>query len=143
LALQALCCLDVQGEKARDLVDSFLDDAEETPETVSLARELLTATWTDRPACDAVLARHARNWELSRLALVDRNILRLAASELRAGKTPAPIVITEAIKLAQEFSTSESPRFVNGVVDAVAKELGKDSANRTKPREEETKKEQD
>ena len=123
LALQGLSCLDVQGDKVRDLVDSFLSDSEETPETLSTARALLEAAWKDRPVCDEFLARHARNWELSRLALVDRNILRLAVSELRAGTTPLRVVITEALKLAEEFCTADSPRFVNGVLDAVAKQI--------------------
>ena len=129
LALQGLCCLDVRGERARDLVAAFLADSEEPPATLAAASDLLAAAWADRPACDELLARHARNWELSRLALVDRNILRLAACELRAAKTPPKIVISEALKLAQEFSTSESPRFVNGVLDAVAKQIGRDAGD--------------
>ena len=129
LALQGLCCLDVQGERARDLVGAFLDDSQESPQTPAAARELLAAAWADRPAIDELLARHARNWELSRLALVDRNIHRLAACELRAARTPHRIVISEALKLAQEFSTSESPRFVNGVLDAVARQISRDAGD--------------
>jgi N utilization substance protein B len=132
LALQALCCLDVQGTKVKDLVDAFLGDSQEAPPTLASARSLLEAAWADRPVCDELLARHARNWELSRLALVDRNILRLAASELRAGRTPLGVVITEALKLAEEFSTSESPRFVNGVLDAIARQLSRDAGDSDK-----------
>ena len=77
----------------------------------------------DREYCDAILGRYAINWELPRLALVDRNILRLAVAEMRRRRTPYKGAITEAIKLAQEFSTAESPRFVNGVLDAVAREI--------------------
>jgi N utilization substance protein B len=143
LALQGLSCLDVQGEKVRDLVDSFLADSQEPPDTLAAARALLEAAWKDRPASDELLARHARNWELSRLALVDRNILRLAASELRAGKTPLRVVITEALKLAEEFSTSESPRFVNGVLDAVAKQLSRDAGDTRDRKEPEKKEEED
>ena len=55
--------------------------------------------------------------------MVDRNILRMAVSELRDGSTPFKVVIAEALKLAHEFSTSESPRFINGVLDAVAGEV--------------------
>jgi len=84
---------------------------------------MLDQALKDKEQCDAILLRHARNWELSRLALVDRNILRLAVAEMRLGRTPHKVAITEAIKLAQEFSTAESPRFVNGVLDAVAREV--------------------
>ena len=83
---------------------------------------LVKAAYEDRAECDRLLARHARHWELGRLALVDRNILRLAVTEMLA-KAPPKVVITEAMQLAREFSTAESPRFVNGVLDAIAKEL--------------------
>ncbi len=87
------------------------------------ALKLLRASFDDRAACDELLARHARRWELPRLAMVDRNVLRLAVYELRLTHTPPKIIISEALRLAREFSTAESPRFVNGVLDAVAKEL--------------------
>ena len=63
--------------------------------------------------------------------MVDRNILRLAICELRACQVPRRVIITEAIKLAQEFSTAESPRFINGVLDAVAKEIAGEIAPST------------
>jgi transcription antitermination protein NusB len=131
LALQGLCCLDVQGERGRELVRAFLDDSLEPADTLAAAHALLEAAWTARADCDALLARHAHNWELSRLALVDRNILRLGVCELRGGAVDAKIVITEALKLAQEFSTAESPRFVNGVLDAVAKEIRRETSRDT------------
>jgi N utilization substance protein B len=123
LVLQGLCCLDAQGSKALELVVAFIDDSRDSPETISAARRLLQQAFADCPACDELLARHARHWELSRLAMVDRNILRLATSELRAGQVPYKAVISEAIALAKEFSSAESPRFVNGVLDAVAREV--------------------
>jgi len=129
LALQALCCLDVQGEKVRDLVAGFVDDSSESPETIAQAHRLIERAWQDRLVCDDLLARHARHWELPRLALVDRNILRLATSELRGRTAPPKAVITEALALAREFSSAESPRFVNGVLDAIAKELGRDAGD--------------
>jgi len=107
-----------------DLLEEFLRDSREQPRAIAAADELLRGTWADLAACDELLARHARHWELPRLALVDRNILRLAAHEMRSGAAPPKVVITEAIRLAREFSTAESPRFVNGVLDAVAREIG-------------------
>ncbi len=101
LALQGLCCLDVQGDGAAGLVRQFIDDSTEQPETLAGARELLEATVARRAECDEVLARHAKHWDLSRLALVDRNILRLAVTEMRSGKTPPKVAITEAIRRAQ------------------------------------------
>ena len=129
LAMQALCCLDVQGLKVRDLVEQFLAESEETPTTVETARRLVDGAWAQKAQIDELLARHARRWDLSRLALVDRNILRLSVQELRIGKTPFKVVISEALRLAQEFSTAESPRFINGVLDAIMRELQKELGN--------------
>ncbi len=123
LALQALCCLDVQGERAREMIDEFIQDSRESAKTRTAARKLFTETFAVCGEIDALLTRHARHWELSRLALVDRNILRLATYELRGPKTPFKVVISEALRLAQEFSAAESPRFINGVLDAIAREI--------------------
>ena len=136
LALQGLCCLDAQGSRVFDLVDLFIDDSKEMPETAAAARRMLHEVFADRDKCDSLLAPHAHHWELGRLAMVDRNILRLAVYELRSGRAPVKVVIAEALRLAKEFSTTESPRFVNGVLDSVAKELGKaasESAAQTGP----------
>jgi len=108
-----------------EAIEGFLADSRETDLTIDEARKLLAGTFKDLPRIDELLARHARHWDMDRLALVDRNILRLAAWELRTGRTPFKVVIAEALRLAQEFSTVESPRFINGVLDAVAKELGR------------------
>ncbi len=113
----------MQGQKAADLVDEFIVQAKDDADTISAAREVLAAAVAERDECDKLLTQHASRWELHRLAMVDRNILRLAIYELRARAAPAGVIITEAIKLAQEFSTAESPRFINGVLDAVAKKI--------------------
>lgn len=104
-------------------MEDFIRDSREGTMIVDGAMTLLRAAFDDRTASDELLARHARRWELPRLAMVDRNILRLAVHELRLHQTPPKVVISEALRLAREFSTAESPRFVNGVLDAVAKEL--------------------
>jgi len=121
-----------------DLVRQFLDDSKEQPPAIAAAHKLLVEAFARRSDCDELLARHAKHWDLSRLALVDRNILRLAASELRLGQTPPKVVITEAIQLAREFSTSESPRFVNGVLDAVMREVQAAPPQRAGPPQEPT-----
>ena len=123
LTLQALCCIDVQGRHVVELIDEFIDDSGEPAETISDAHDMFNRTLVDRELADELLAKHARHWELSRLALVDRNILRMGVSELRHGEPDLRVVISEAMKLAQEFSSAESPRFINGVLDAVATEL--------------------
>ena len=123
LAVQGLYCLDAQGPKAREQVLVFIEDSRESAEIVSDAKAMLIGAMEAQAQADGILARHARHWDMSRLAMVDRNILRLAVYELLSGQTPPKVAITEAIKLAKEFSSAESPRFVNGVLDAVVREL--------------------
>ena len=106
-----------------DLVEEFVRDSREPDDTIDEAWMLLCRAWGTHAESDEILARHARRWELSRLALVDRNILRMAAYELLSRTAPPKVIISEALRLAREFSTAESPRFVNGVLDAVLREL--------------------
>jgi N utilization substance protein B len=121
--MQGLCCLDVQGNHAWGCIEDFIRDSRESELVVDAAMKLLVESFDDRAACDELLRRHARRWDLPRLALVDRNILRLSVHELRTGKAPYKVLISESLRLAREFSTNESPRFINGVLDAVAREL--------------------
>ena len=74
---------------------------------------------------DAAYADSARNWRLERLAVVDRNILRLAVSELLDQRVPPKVAIDEALWLAHRFGSPQSAAFVNGVLDAVARSLGR------------------
>jgi len=114
-----------------DVIDQFISESDETPQTIDEARRLFHAVREDRNQYDNTLTRHARHWELSRLALVDRNILRMAVYELFAGSEPDKVVMNEAIQLAKQFSSAESPRFINGIIDAVAKEIRKDVSRDT------------
>jgi N utilization substance protein B len=74
---------------------------------------------------DATYAESARHWRLERLAVVDRNILRLAVSELLDRRVPPKVAIDEALWLAHRFGSPQSAAFVNGVLDAVARSLGR------------------
>jgi transcription antitermination factor NusB len=90
---------------------------------LEFARELVTAVVAHLPELDAIVSLHARNWRVSRMAVVDRNVLRLGAHELRDTQTPVAVVIDEAVDLARRFGSDRSPSFVNGVLDAIAKEV--------------------
>jgi len=69
---------------------------------------------------DPLLERHAANWKLSRMSFVDRSLLRMAAYELaHLPETPANVVINEAVELGKQFGTSDTPSFVNGILDAL------------------------
>jgi N utilization substance protein B len=89
----------------------------------TLARDLSVAVRARVDEIDALVTAHARNWRLVRMAAVDRNILRLATYELRYTDTPTAVVLNEAIDLARRFGGDTSPAFVNGILDAVAREV--------------------
>ena len=76
------------------------------------------------PEFDARIAGAAEHWRLERVGVVERNILRLALAELDEASTPSRVVIDEAVKLAHWFAGSRAPAFINGVLDAVARETG-------------------
>ena len=84
--------------------------------------ELLTGVTEHREAIDRELSKLSTNWKLSRMAVVDRNILRLGAFEVLFGGTPGPVAVNEAILLAKRYGDAASPRFVNGVLDRWMKE---------------------
>lgn len=76
-------------------------------------------------ALDAEVRRHLAEWRLERVGVNERNILRLAAHELTAADVPAPVVISEALRLARWFAGSKSPPLINGVLDPLARRLGR------------------
>lgn len=87
------------------------------------ARELLTGIHQRRAELDAIIAEKAVNWRLERIAVTDRNLLRVGVYELVFGKdVPHQVAINEAVEIAKRFGSSESPGFVNGVLDAVQKD---------------------
>ncbi len=90
---------------------------------IAFARELVAGVAARAVELDEIVGQHARNWRVSRMAAVDRNVLRLAVFELRDTETPVAVVIDEAVDLARRFGSDTSPSFVNGILDAVAREV--------------------
>lgn len=92
-------------------------------ETDAFMEALVTGASDASKEIDIRIAGKAENWSLDRMAVVDRNILRLAIYEMTKIGTPAAIAIDEALELARQFSGDESVSFINGILDAVHKEL--------------------
>jgi N utilization substance protein B len=92
---------------------------------VDRAEELAAGVLADLSRLDRLAAEAADNWRLSRIATVERNILRLAIHELDRGDVPPKVIIDEAVRLARWFGGARAPAFVNGVLDRVAHELGR------------------
>jgi len=124
LALQLLYMADVQGTEALAQMDSFLHrHGQDDLEVTTFARALVEGVMEQRAEIDAILSAATQNWELHRMALVDRNILRLAAHELlRKEDVPAKVAINEAIELGKRFSTQQSGSFINGILDRIRRE---------------------
>ena len=129
LALQCLYQLDVQNEADpnRQLPD-FWRRHPVDPEVRSFAEQLVRGTKLHQGRIDELIQQYALNWELERMAVVDRNILREGIFELLwVSEVPPKVVINEALEVAKKFSTQESSGFINGILDRVHKELRQDS----------------
>ncbi len=125
IALQALFCGDVHEGLPREVADDVIAHAEASPDVKAFARELAQGVLGRLAELDGHIAAAAENWEVGRLAVVDRNVLRLAVYELVArDDIPAKVSINEAIELGKRFSTAQSGAFVNGILDRVRKDLG-------------------
>jgi len=89
------------------------------------AEELAAGVVNEVDSLDAELAQAAENWRMSRIAVVERNILRLGIHELRRGEVPPKVAIDEAVRLAHWFGGARASGFVNGILDGVAHTLGR------------------
>lgn len=121
--MQMLFQWDMSQQDPRKLEAKFWKSAKAADNTRNFANELFEGAARDTAALDEIIGKHAENWKFDRLAAIDRAILRLAVHELRAGETPAKVVLNEAVELAEKFSNEESGAFVNGVLDSVCKLL--------------------
>jgi transcription antitermination factor NusB len=120
LALQWLYQLDLRGEEIREDVDAALAPGAGDPEVVDFARDIVRGVVAEREEIDRRIEEVARNWQIRRMAVIDRNILRLGTYELlRRNDVPPLVAINEAIELAKKFSTKNSGPFVNGILDNI------------------------
>ncbi len=124
LAMQGLYQLDVQGGDLLDFLDGFLTEYETDAMIRRLAADWTRGTWENLAKCDELIVAATIKWELSRLSMVDKSILRLAVYQLKfCDDIPPRVAINEAIELAKKFGSHKSPSFVNGVLDAVLKKI--------------------
>ncbi len=138
-ALQALFEADLRGTTVsgalNDLWAGLMDgegiDGERAPESeeVEFAQRLCRGVDDHRERIDTLIDECSTNWRLSRMPVVDRNILRMAAYELLECHD-VPVAINEAIELAKRYGTADSRAFVNGIVDRMARQLGRVEARR-------------
>ena len=121
-ALQALYQADIRKLGARDVLLEFWNEQPAPEDIASFATLLVNGTIKHLAEIDTLIGHHADNWDMKRMAVVDRNILRLGAYELlHVDDIPPSVSINEAIELAKRFGDSESAKFINGILDAIHK----------------------
>jgi N utilization substance protein B len=125
-ALQVLFEWDMRGDSIDRAIQHYYDtlhsDDEQDDKPLKADKfmeQLARGTAADAAEIDKKIVAKSQHWRLDRMAVVDRNILRLAIYELGLAELPAPVVIDEALELARQFSSDESLAFINGVLDAV------------------------
>jgi transcription antitermination protein NusB len=124
-ALQMLYLWDVRRQPIADVVSDYYGslaiDEEEEGETPrdGFSESLAEGTLRSLEDVDALITRHSEHWRIERMAVVDRNILRLAIYEMSKMATPSAVVIDQALELARRFAGDDSIPFLNGVLDAV------------------------
>jgi N utilization substance protein B len=128
-AVQMLYQWEVGQVDVEEILRTFwaanLPGSERAPDAVRAFTESLVRYTIDNVSkIDSLIGETAEHWRLSRMAALDRLILRLAIGEFLHGDTPRNVVINEAVELAKTFSGDESAKFVNGILDAVKKKLG-------------------
>jgi len=120
-ALDVLFAADVRGESALEALEAAIADGEGP--TNAYTETLVRGVVAEQQRIDALLAEHAQGWTLDRMPAVDRNVLRLGVYEmLYVDDVPDAVAVSEAVALAQDLSTDESPSFVNGVLGAVLRQ---------------------
>jgi transcription antitermination protein NusB len=121
LALEVLYQADITSRTPSEVLDEWESAGRTFPR---FARELLRGVEEHRVDIDRLIAPHVKGWTLERMAVVDRNVLRLASFELlHRPDVPAAAAISQAVEAAKELSTEESGKFVNGILGAIARDL--------------------
>jgi N utilization substance protein B len=118
-ALQILFQYDIHG-KPGIWLDEFWNHYKAAEDVKAFAEQLVNGVLEHKKDLDALIGKYATNWKVSRMQIVDRNILRLGAYELLwLNEVPAKVTVNEAIELAKEFGDEEAAKFVNGILDKV------------------------
>lgn len=122
-ALQILYQIDITKDSPDNLLSAFWEDKKTESEVRDFATALVKGTVENMQKIDDIITKYASNWKLKRMAVVDRNVLRLSAYELLYREDiPPKVAINEAVDLAKKYGDVDSGKFVNGVLDRINKE---------------------
>ena len=127
LALKCLYAHESTGQDVDSVCESLLANSDLGEDSTEYAGRLFRKVASMLPELDSQIERFSQNWRLERIAMVDKNILRISICELAFfPDIPARVAINEGVELAKKYSSQESSRFVNGLLDAVNKHLEKE-----------------
>jgi len=127
MVIQLLYLSEMNEGKIENQLKSFWKNNSCEEDIRSFTEDILNDIFDHRKEIDARLEKYSDNWALSRMAVIDRNLLRMAAAELMYSKTvPPKVAIDEAVEIAKKYGTEDSPNFINGVLDRILKELKPD-----------------
>jgi N utilization substance protein B len=122
LALQMLFQYDLSGNQPDTICSTFEDLTKSKSNTREFAIKIFKGTIEHLEKIDEMIQAQAENWRLSRMAVVDRNLIRSSVYEfLYENDTPKLVIIDEAIEIAKKFGNEKSPQFVNGILDGILK----------------------
>ncbi len=122
-ALQILYTIDITGDSPSNITQIYWENHQQFLSCRDFADMLVKGILMHKQEIDKVISTYASNWKLGRMAIVDRNVLRISAFELLyLDEIPPKVSINEAVNLAKKFSTVDSGKFVNGILDRIKKE---------------------
>ena len=127
VALQLLYMCEFSDQNLEDALVHFWREGELDDRIIDFTRHLTEGTLKHKEDIDTFISKSSEHWRLDRMALIDRNVMRMAVYEfLYTPETPRKVVINEAIEVAKRFSTEESTQFVNGILDNIRKKLNEE-----------------
>lgn len=127
-AVQILYAIDLNPGSVDDFLKIFWEIHPAKPQIVDYTSMLVKGTLEKREEIDELISAHSSHWKIDRMAVTDRNIIRLGTYELLAERTvPSKVVINEAIEIAKKFGATDSATFINGVLDSIHQQLGQKS----------------
>lgn len=130
VALHILYQLEITKTEYKEALNHYLENSPQKQEVIDFSLLLLEGVIKNSASIDALITKYVKNWEIERMAIIDRNILRLACFELIfIEEIPPKVSINEGIELAKRFGDIDSPRFINGILDKIYKMESKKKEN--------------
>ncbi|HOW28555.1 MAG TPA: transcription antitermination factor NusB [Elusimicrobiota bacterium] len=127
-ALQVLYLLDITSLSVDEALIAVNQNIEAPPKVAEFSKTIIDGVVEQRTRLDELITRYAENWEIARMAAIDRNVLRIGTFEIiNHPETPISVIIDEALEIVKTYSTEDSGKFVNGILDKMKSE------RRTKP----------